>query len=349
MAKTMARATLGSLVALAAIVAAGLALHRARFGRPMTALLLVLGFVGIGGGEFVRENLRRPFVLANLMFVNGVELPVRGLGGPSPFTIDSLERDGALAAARWVRWPEAVAAARAGQAPVRLPPPADPVLRGEALFRLQCACCHTLGGHLGIRKLVKGRDERTLQYVLSRLARPAGAGGKPADWAEPGVRLETWLGRRMPPFAGTEGERQELATYLAGLGGASPDPGLETRGSRPEERLASPVESSRPAEKSGGSGTEVMPATTATSAGAGASEPDGKALFEERCAMCHAADADWPMAARVRGRPASTFFELLGKLPEINADMEPFEGSEAERRALAAFLSGLGSDAGRLK
>ena len=217
MTKTMARVSLGSLAALAAIVAVGLAAHRARFGRPVAVLLMLLGFAGIGGGEFVRENLRRPFVLANLMLVNGVELPVRGQGDPSPFSLDSLQRSGALSAARWVRWPEAVTAARAGREPVRLAPPDDAAERGKALFRLECAWCHTLDGHLGIRKLIEGWDADSLEEVISGLATPVGADGRPSAWSEPGVRLETWLGRRMPPFAGTESERRDLAVYLAGV------------------------------------------------------------------------------------------------------------------------------------
>ena len=73
----------------------------------------------------------------------------------------------------------------------------------------------------------------------------------------------------------------------------------------------------------------------------------GQEVFDEACAMCHAPDADWPLAELVEGLSADDLYELIGMLPELNEDMPPFEGTDEERRALAAYLAGDGAESGR--
>lgn len=116
-------------------------------------------------------------------------------------------------------------------------------------------------------------------------------------------RLDAHRQRRMPPFAGTDEERHALAVWLARLGGD------ET------------------------AGREVAPAATTGHPGA--------ALFEDQCSLCHAADADFPMAELVAGRGADELYDIIGRLPEINDMMPAFEGTDEERRALAEYLASL--------
>jgi mono/diheme cytochrome c family protein len=209
------RATLVALVAsvLAAIVTVFFVLLRAqRYGRPTTVLLMLLGLAAFGGAEFVREDLRKPFVIGQHMFVNGARLPAAdavpapppgaGLPADDPLSIDSLNRNGVLATALW-----------AGKAD-------DPLTQGRELFRLQCRACHTENGYLAIRPLVLGMSPAAAGGLLSRLASPVDAAGQPTAWNDANLRLTTWRGRRMPPFVGTPDERRALALYLAVLGGA---------------------------------------------------------------------------------------------------------------------------------
>jgi hypothetical protein len=58
--------------------------------------------------------------------------------------------------------------------------------------------------------------------------------------------------------------------------------------------------------------------------------------------MCHGPESQWPIAGLIRGRTVEEFQEILGRLPEINEMMPPFQGTDEERRALAEHLSGLG-------
>jgi mono/diheme cytochrome c family protein len=66
---------------------------------------------------------------------------------------------------------------------------------------------------------------------------------------------------------------------------------------------------------------------------------EGQRIFEEKCIFCHGSSADWPMERLAPGSSSEEFFEKIGRLPEFNPIMPPFEGTENERHLLADFLS----------
>ena len=173
---------------------------------------------------------------------------------------------------------------------------------GAEIFRLECAACHTVDGHLGIRKLVRGSGVAALETILDSLARPVDAAGEPTTWGASGtgLRVETRLERRMPPFVGTDAEKRALAIHLARLGG-DPEAGL---------------------------------------ARAATVDP-GQEAFETHCAACHGADSPWPIAERLHWRTVEEYDDLIGRLDEVREEMPPFAGTEAERRALAEHLAAL--------
>ena len=301
-------AVVGAVVLVAGALA--LALWRARrYGRPEAGLLMLVGLASMGGSEWVREGLRKPWVLDRYMFVNGVRTSASGAPAPTadPFTVEALRRNGVLATARFAAVP---ASYRPGEAAFTTLPPAErAALEAEAgreIFALECSACHTQGGHLGIRRLVQGKSVAALTLVLDALARPVKADGQPTAWTDPHVRLATWLGRRMPPFAGTEAEKRALAVHLARLGGD---------------------------------------AQAGIAASAAATADAGLQTFEEHCSPCHGSEASWPMADRLRGRSASEFYDLIGRLPQVREEMPPFSGTEEERRALAQYLGALSASA----
>ncbi len=287
-ARLAALAAAASGVGLVLILVVGVLRRPASFGPMTVAPMMLLGLVTFGGTEFVREVLRKPYVLAQTMFVNGVRL------GPAsdPFAIEQLNAKGVLASANYVRPQNAHLAAD------------DTIGRleadGEAVARLLCASCHTRDGYLALRPLVTGRSVGALENTIAKLAVAVDGDGRPSAWTTPHVRLRTWRGRQMPPFAGTDAERHALAVYLAMLGGATRE--------------------------------QVVAEATSSDA--------GRAYVDDNCAMCHGADAEWPFAGR-RARTADAFYEMLGRLPEINDVMPPFEGDEALRRAVASHLAGL--------
>ena len=65
---------------------------------------------------------------------------------------------------------------------------------------------------------------------------------------------------------------------------------------------------------------------------------EGQDFFDGNCGMCHSPDGEWAFEKRPH-RDADTYYEMLGRLPEINETMPPFPGDEAQRRAVAAYLA----------
>jgi mono/diheme cytochrome c family protein/cytochrome bd-type quinol oxidase subunit 1 len=297
-----ARVAVGGAVLLVVAALGLVALRARRYGPLEAALLMVLGIVAMGGSEWVREGLRKPWVIDRYMFVNGVRVPgPGGLPGGDPFALDALAVRGVLATSPWAAVPVTY---RPGDAAFEGLPVAERVAleaeAGREVFRLECAACHTERAHLGVRRLVQGKSVAAITAILDATAQPVTADGRPTAWSDPEVRVATWLGRRMPPFAGTEAEKRALAVHLARLGG--------------DERAG-------------------LEAPAATGGGA--------AAFELHCAACHGPESPWPIADRLRGRSANDFYELIGRLPQVREEMPPFAGSEDERRALARHLAGL--------
>jgi mono/diheme cytochrome c family protein/cytochrome bd-type quinol oxidase subunit 1 len=281
-----------------------LALRRSRgYGKPLASALMILGFVAMGGSEWVREDLRKPWVLGQYMFVNGVRVPAPDGAPPPPadfvtrfgadrFSMEAINTAGVLKTSAWIR-----------PVPDDLLSPADYPARaahqGRELFRTLCSACHTTDGYLAMRPLVRGKSSDALSGVISRLAAPVDASGAAVAWNTPHLQLKTWRSRRMPPFVGTDEERQWLAAYLALLGGASP--------------------------------AALIQPTPASDA--------GKAYFESNCAACHGPDGLAPFDHD--GRKPAELYDMIGRLPAINEMMPAFEGSDEQRKALSEYLASL--------
>lgn len=285
-----------------------------RFLSPAFAVLfLICGISAFGAGEFIREDLRKPFVLAGSMFVNGLRLPASQqllanhpeYGRPDPFSLGDVSERGVLASAHWTS--NSFRDLNDQESNERV------TAEGREIFRLMCSACHTIDGHLAIRPLVAGKPAASLETLIVKLAEPVDSNGEPTEWNAGGLRLRTWRGRRMPPFAGTAAERSALAAYLASLSEVpEAAPGVTT--SAPEsEALAM-----------------------------------GREQFEGKCIFCHGDEADWAMKRLAPGRVAEEFYERIGRLPDVNPIMPPFEGSDEERHALAEYLAQFVSEQGEV-
>lgn len=258
----------------------------------VTLPILALGMISFGGAEWVREALRKPYVLYNYMFVNGVRLPAPAVVLESypgvtalhddPFSIGNLNEAGLLKSAIWF---EKLDSRRANEE--------SRIEEGKRVFKLLCFSCHTATGHLAIKPLVAGRPPSALEETIRQLARPISG----SDWNDPDLQLVTWRNRRMPPFAGSDEELGSLALYLDSLDG--------------NQDTAAEVSSL------------------------------GEEVFEQKCVFCHGPEAAWPMRRIAAGLNTETFYERIGKLPELNPAMPDFTGTEEERRALAVYLSDL--------
>lgn len=265
---------------------------------------MICGICAFGAGEFIREDLRKPFVLGGNMFVNGLRLPVsRQLlenrpeyEKSDPFSLDVVYERGILASANWTL--------DSLSAPSDQQSLEGETAQGREIFRLMCSGCHTIDGHLAIRPLVAGKPAASLVTLIEKLAEPVDGDGEPAEWNAESLRLRTWRGRRMPPFVGTGQERAALAAYLTSLSGM------------PKAVSGEAI---------------VMPESDALAM--------GREQFEGKCIFCHGDEADWAMRRLAPGRDAEAFYERIGRLPEVNPIMPPFEGSDEERHALADYLA----------
>jgi cytochrome bd ubiquinol oxidase subunit I len=145
-------------------------------------LLLAFAFVATGAMEFVREGVRKPYLIYGYLYSNGIpamgEMPAR------------IADDGILPHAPFAR-PPGQTLAEVRQLPA--------TARGKLVFQAQCRMCHEVDGYNAMRHLVAGKSRELLTAQLKE--------------------LEKWA--YMPPFQGTHEEMSALAEYLLQLNPAT--------------------------------------------------------------------------------------------------------------------------------
>ena len=146
------------------------------------SLLVTLVALGtMGSFEFVREAVRKPYVIDNYLYANS--LYVNAMPGDGGFNVNQIDDTGVLKTAKWLQDRELTSQ---NQAAV-----------GREIFRVECQSCHTVhayravGGYLEVRQW----DQQEINAMLTGL-----------DLMHNGV---------MPPFAGTDAERAALAAFLS--------------------------------------------------------------------------------------------------------------------------------------
>jgi mono/diheme cytochrome c family protein len=179
---------------------------------------LVIALVALGAMdsfEFVREDVRKPFVIENYLYDNS--LYAAAMPGDGGFTVDNLNTVGVLHAAQWVN--------------ERTITPDNQVVVGHEIFRVECQACHTPSSYRGIHQLIEQRqwDPPTVRAMLSGLA-----------LMHNGV---------MPPFAGTDAERDALAVYLSSLQTITPNPSAAADGKQVFENNCSMCHQDHPDEQ----------------------------------------------------------------------------------------------------
>lgn len=155
-------------VTIALMVLFGPYLNPTDFSTSKAVWLLVAGFVVTGAAEWSREVLRKPFAIRGFMYSNGLYYQD---------VEDKLKRP-FLDHAPWAKLHPDV---------------------GTAMFKTQCASCHTLHGYRALSGFLKDRDEESIYLFLTMLQ----------QGEENPYRFI------MPPVLGTEDDLKALAAYLA--------------------------------------------------------------------------------------------------------------------------------------
>lgn len=142
-------------------------------------LFMCCGLAATGTTEWMREMLRKPYVIYSYMYSNGIHKD----------QIEALQEKGFLSQGVWAH--------------ALTQNNADDLKKGETIFRYQCMSCHTEKGYRSMRKLLGGRDEDAICNFLEIL--------RNTD------KTKNNYAGIMPPLAVTEPELKSLAKYLATL------------------------------------------------------------------------------------------------------------------------------------
>lgn len=116
-----------------------------RFSFTLSLLFLIMGLTVTGSSEWVREAIRKPYVISNYLYSNGIR----------PDQRSQINRQGILQTAKWAH--------------IRQITPDNRIAAGREIFRLQCLACHAIEGYNGVKPMVERWDERYLDYQLQHL------------------------------------------------------------------------------------------------------------------------------------------------------------------------------------
>ena len=162
----------------------GLLRQRLFINGATATVLCILAFAATGGGEFVREGVRKPYTLRELLYSNSIRpdqvaaLREHGLTEIDPYPLREQDRLPKLN----------------GQ-------PHPQLRTGAIVFREQCSVCHTMAGVNALPGLTKGWDAQMKRQNFAKLQR---------------------LKPFMPPFAGTPSELEALVQYVEWFENGSP-------------------------------------------------------------------------------------------------------------------------------
>jgi cytochrome bd-type quinol oxidase subunit 1/mono/diheme cytochrome c family protein len=164
--------------------------------------VLFLALAATAATEQAREMLRKPYVVVDHLFSNGVRRS----------QVETLNRDGYLTHSPWLRQEERarladldarVAVDSLAKAATLVREDRQAILaRGELVFRGQCQACHTVGGYRAMRRFLAERDRAAIGNVLAMLHE---------------YREDSRYRMYMPPLVGTVQEIEALGDYLAAL------------------------------------------------------------------------------------------------------------------------------------
>lgn len=153
-------------------------------------LFFALGLAAIGASEFIREAVRKPYVVYNVVMSNQIlaqEIP-------------GLKQAGYLEGGSWTKayvaanYPQVMQDGKVDEAKLLTLARGDRLKLGAVLFQYHCNDCHSLSGYSGVDQLIRGWDPELIQTVV-----------------EHPEKAQFF----MPPWAGTNEEAQLLAQYLS--------------------------------------------------------------------------------------------------------------------------------------
>ncbi len=181
--------TLVFALGLFGMVLAGPYLNPRAFNTTFAAMILAAGFGFMFTEEWSREMMRKPYVVYNYMYSNGLR----------KHEIDAVNQKGFFNHHTFAN------------AELTTLDADDTVGKGQLMFRYQCTSCHTAtgNGYRSMKRLLGSRDKEAIANLITLMK-----DNHKVD--EKGVAKTMYHGY-MPPVVGHQDELDALADYLATL------------------------------------------------------------------------------------------------------------------------------------
>lgn len=157
-------------------------------GWALSVLALALG--ATAATEQAREMLRKPYVVGEHMYSNGIRKSEVGKFNAQGYLTNSMWVSGHPATSLT---PQPASLSNSESSP------SDSLTAGKLMFRGQCMACHTLDGYRPMSRLVQGRDRASIMNLLKTLHE---------------YKADSPYRAYMPPLVGTQTEVESLADYL---------------------------------------------------------------------------------------------------------------------------------------
>ncbi|MGO9111432.1 MAG: cytochrome ubiquinol oxidase subunit I [Thermoguttaceae bacterium] len=177
--------------------------------------LLLFGFAGFSTGEFIREAVRKPYIIYNYVLGNQVVV--------TPEEIKPLKDFGLLNRGHWAlayvkaRYPQCVPGDKIDWSQVRNLAPIDRIQLGGVIFQHHCNDCHALNqGYSPVAPLVQGWSAEMIRELVQNLDQHRFV---------------------MPPWCGTTEEADLLTDYLQSIAPQRPTGMLPS----PQGKFAEPA------------------------------------------------------------------------------------------------------------
>jgi len=156
-------------------------------------LFLAFGVAAVSTGEFIREAVRKPYVVYNVVLGNQI----------LPEEVPGARKAGYLESGTWTKalvtsqYPQVVSAGKIDEARLLTLPEADQIKLGRVLFQYHCNDCHAaVEGYSAVGHAMRGWTQ---------------------DMVRDAVQYPERLQFFMPPWAGTPEEAELLAKYLVSV------------------------------------------------------------------------------------------------------------------------------------
>ncbi|RCK77401.1 MAG: Cytochrome c family protein [Ignavibacteriae bacterium] len=139
------------------------------FNKFVATIILILGLTIMFAGERVRESIRKPYVIYDYMYSNGLLIN----------QFDSIKEQGILKTSKWSKIKEIT--------------DENKLQAGEVGFKLYCASCHIINGYNDVKPLISDLDEETIAMIINDLENYRGYMPKFAGNEAEAEAIAKWL------------------------------------------------------------------------------------------------------------------------------------------------------------